>query len=441
MELADLLSEPLSDRLKLGTSYTHRIDIIINACSVAVFSGLILQIPEPKQDDVKHQRKQIRHSTTTGSVSDALATPERKRFSEKVQDMAGRGVTIRALLTFTKSLLQKRVMPSFDPWKSTTNDVVRQAIIPLSRSPSGGGCALASVWNREEPVFPVRMVTHNWSNIFLHLVAAVVAEGLGIDMYCDLAEMLASLEGLTDIMARLESKGSLDMSFWICAFSVNQHASICGGFGKAPVGGSRRAWAAYNRSRRDTVTGKKYPTCNCCERKFFNDEPEHCELNKFDDVMRFLRYWHREAFAQVIVVDVSFQVFSRAWCVAEIIEGNNLGIKSSVKILSEIILDTHYDMLTVLDVQECKASRVEDKDMILAKITDTAVFNLHLQECIFGTAGLFHQWRDGQEQARQIGRILRRAWLPENEDRKSLLESESDASSVEGSIISDYSNV
>ena len=46
-------------------------------------------------------------------------------------------------------LLEGRVMPSFDPARSTTNDVVRQAIIPLSRDVScgQGGHALASIWN------------------------------------------------------------------------------------------------------------------------------------------------------------------------------------------------------------------------------------------------------------------------------------------------------
>lgn len=30
--------------------------------------------------------------------------------------------------------------------------------------------------------------------------------------------------------------GCLQTTVWICAFSINQHASICGGFGPEPVG-------------------------------------------------------------------------------------------------------------------------------------------------------------------------------------------------------------
>jgi len=270
---------------------------------------------------------------------------------------------------------------------------------------------MATVWNEGEPVYPVRMVTHNWSNTFMHLVAAVVAESLDSDTYYEVAELLITPRGLKAIITRLESEGRLDMTFWICAFSINQHASICGGFGEAPETGSS-AWVAWDRSTCNTVTGKMYPTCNCTEVKYLNNQPDLCELNKFDDVMRVLCSVHEDTFAQVIVVDTAFQVFFRAWCVAEIIEGNNLRIKTSVKIPSEESLNSNYDMLAMLDVQDCESTHIEDREMILAKITDIHVFNLHLQERIFGAAGLFSHWIDGQEQARRIGRIVTRVMIP-----------------------------
>ena len=49
----------------------------------------------------------------------------------KVQELADRGICLCQLLDFY-ALLGKSVMPGFHPARSTTNDVVRQAIIPLS---------------------------------------------------------------------------------------------------------------------------------------------------------------------------------------------------------------------------------------------------------------------------------------------------------------------
>jgi len=395
-------AKKLDLQISHATNMTQRIDNIVNACSLAIFSGLLWQFSEPRDCDLPNPNI-CENCTKATSARDLLPPPERMLFSGKVKDIAGRGVTVRALLDFTESLLQQRVMPSFDPQKSTTNDVVREAIIPLSRQPaSGGGVAMATVWNEGEPVYPVRMVTHNWSNTFMHLVAAVVAESLDSDTYYEVAELLITPGGLKDVIARLESEGRLDMTFWICAFSINQHASICGGFGEAPGTGSS-AWAAWDKSTRNTVTGKMYPTCNCTEVKYFNNQPGLCELNKFDDVMRFLRNVHQDTFAQVVVVDAAFQVFFRAWCVAEIIEGNNLRIKTAVKIPSEDSLNSNYDMLAMLDVQDCESTHKEDKEMILAKITDIHVFNLLLQEHIFGAAGLLSHWID---YPRRVGRIV-----------------------------------
>ena len=50
---------------------------------------------------------------------------------EKVEELAGRGLSIRQLLDFY-SELGSGLMPHFDPDRSTTHDVVRQAIIPSS---------------------------------------------------------------------------------------------------------------------------------------------------------------------------------------------------------------------------------------------------------------------------------------------------------------------
>ncbi|CAE8724560.1 unnamed protein product [Polarella glacialis] len=110
---------------------------------------------------------------------------------------------------------------------------------------------------------------------------------------------------------------------------------------------------------------------DCGRPKCFNNTPEvdalgrsvHCELNKFDDMMGHI--------AQIDVVDGKFDLFTRAWCVAE-------------------VADRHApERLRFLKVQEMEAwmeaSRPEDVAEILAKIPDKDAFNAH--------TGLLTQWR------------------------------------------------
>ena len=76
-----------------------------------------------------------------GAPSVALAeVPDSdSRWSQKVRELADRGFTLASLLDFYELLLKGEVMPSFSPERSTTRDVVRQAIIPSSRSSHGQG--------------------------------------------------------------------------------------------------------------------------------------------------------------------------------------------------------------------------------------------------------------------------------------------------------------
>ena len=56
---------------------------------------------------------------------------------QKVKDLAHRAISTKDLLIFCESLPKQ--MPHFDPARSTTSDVVRGAIIPLSLSRSVRG--------------------------------------------------------------------------------------------------------------------------------------------------------------------------------------------------------------------------------------------------------------------------------------------------------------
>ena len=64
-------------------------------------------------------------------AADVLPASSNRVWTEKVQELAGRGITVRALLEFYMALGQE-VMQHFDPNESTTHDFVRQAIIPNS---------------------------------------------------------------------------------------------------------------------------------------------------------------------------------------------------------------------------------------------------------------------------------------------------------------------
>ena len=61
----------------------------------------------------------------------------------QVEELAGRAFSLEALLDFVELLGTPRLMPQFDLASSTTNDVVREAIIPESRDTEFGN----SIWH------------------------------------------------------------------------------------------------------------------------------------------------------------------------------------------------------------------------------------------------------------------------------------------------------
>merc|ERR1712087_462891 len=125
-------------------------------------------------------------------------------------------------------------MPHFDPAASTTGDVVRQVIIPLSCHTDGTvGQAMSSVIYGGKPRLAHSMITHNWDNTFSNLVAAVLANCLGCRTFEQVRNIL--MEGnFAFFKERLRQIGEEKHVCWICAFSVNQHASICSSVGVEP---------------------------------------------------------------------------------------------------------------------------------------------------------------------------------------------------------------
>jgi len=383
-------------------SLFRRFDCVVNTVGLALLSGILWQSKPPS--DVDEVTKQKSRSRGMASMSQGLSLDAQAVYKAKVLELANRGFHLYALVDFWEQLLDGQIMPSFDPRRSLTNDVVREAIIPMSRM-ENYGVALAKVWSGGEDVVPQTMVTHHWTNTFCYLVAAILADALERSVYEEIAALIVTKPGLLSVKQKLTSR-ALDATYWVCAISVNQHASICQYYGPEPPPHTYE-WKAWDRKRYNSVTADPFPLCECDVPKALSTDPM-CEVNKFDDMMKLLS-GRVEYFGQLIVMDKHFEVLFRAWCVAEIVEANISAVPARIKVFSQETVDLNYDKLSLLDVRDCSASSPADKDMIISKIVDVPAFNTRLQQLVFSTDGLFAEWVDGRERSRQVGRILRRS--------------------------------
>lgn len=317
------------------------------------------------------------------------------RWRAKVMELSKRGVTLEALLRFYRGL-GCDYMPNYQPSRHTTKDVVRSAIIPLSEAER---CSCAEILMGGTPPQAQVMVTHSWSNLFRDLVAAVVADALGVNEFGMVADILQwDLDGIEKI---LRDGGHLAKTYWICAFSISQHDNICG---------------SNPHHDFDPVTLEEYSVCPCGKDKFFNSDGTltkdgksiECELNKFDDMMAVLASSDASS-KQIIAVDVCFGLFDRAWCIAEIAQAFEMGMVQSMQLISCMSRGAYTDKLRKLRIEEMKASRPEDVAEILSKIPDKEAFNERLQDMIFGQSGLLPCWTclDGEQKLVHIGCWLR----------------------------------
>ena len=371
----------------------------------------------------RNMRQSLSHASRLSSLSKRASAKtgcERCAWEHKVQELAGRRISVEQLLDFFAKLRcasdgEVRQMPHFDPARSTTNDVVRHAIIPLSRCGEVGS-SLAEVLQASSSrsgclgsTTTVRMVTHHWANRFRDLVAAVVADSLGLQRWDSVAEQLSAGKE-NKLRERLYEQGSWHWEYWICAFCINQHASIC----------------QTSMGARDTVTGEVLPSCDCSTPKYLNDFPIQCELNKFDSMMAYLHRHCQQGFLQVLAIDRGFNLFSRAWCVAELVQAHTSQMDQHVILHSHEALEQHSEQLRSLRVEDCSASRPEDKEAILAKIgpgPEIAEFNSRLQQLLLGSEGLFAGWKNGETLLLDIGSIAARAKV-RHESRRRLPDTE-----------------
>ena len=352
-------------------------------------------------------RSHLRHDsdTDTGMIKGS-------DWEAKTEELACRGISLSDVLEFYSNL-GVGIMPSFQPDVHTTNDVVRLGIIPRTSSACS---SYAEFVNNGKKVIPKKMVTHNWQNLFRDLLASVIADALGEHNFELIAKLLSDKEGVEVVEQILQVQGRLQETYWICAFSVNQHASICGGNPNGDV---------------DPVTKIPHPICTCNAPKFFNKDPplnEHgesikCEMNKFDDMMAFLARKDPN-FTEVIAVDANLDLFGRAWCVAELFEAHRMGMAQNLMLRNTATLMTRQRTLQGVRVEDMKASRPEDVQQILEKIPDKKAFNEKLQELIFdGQVGLLaaRKKADVLEQMEDLSYVLKWARLSESTDGGALI--------------------
>eukprot|EP00434_Breviolum_minutum_P021264 symbB.v1.2.018759.t1/scaffold1510.1/size114631/3 len=377
------------------------LDSLSVACSLVMLSGVHLNFSACRTECCSGKSKLsstgffASTSSSRGSKSWPITVggPDGEdEWHQKVANLAMRRVSAKMLLDFYLQLGQE-AMPHFDPKISTTNDVVRHVVIPRSRD-GDVGLSFAEKFKPAKVSREPRMVTHHWSNRFADLIASVLADALGLKRWDLMAERLRAGQG-EDLREQLYAHGSLHWQYWICAFCINQHASICGS----------------SMGVLDTVTQEVLPCCDCATPKYLNDQPIRCEMNKFDDMMAYL---HLECphFLQVVAIDTHFMIFSRAWCVAELVQADASHLEQHMMIHSPGALEKNSGQLKSIRVEECSASREEDKAAILAKIggkEDVEKFNQRLQQILLGNEGLLADWLDGQKLLQEVGSIAARA--------------------------------
>ena len=302
------------DTMTWVSALVQFVDSLGNAFAALLLSGSH-RLPEANSQpkEVGQQMpccKSAAQPKEVGTKKTAWSRP----WKEKVQELSSRGMTLCSLLQFCQEYLHEMPDWSYVSQEHMTRDVVRRAIIPLTSSEQ---CAYAvSALNRDGAQRATVMVTHNWGNSFRDLMGAVISDALQ-ECSFKLASRLLE-EDCAFLCAILDDIGELHERYWICAFAVNQHASIC----------------HTNPYDRDPVTNELHPVCSCsCVNIHDPDgKSDVSEINKFDDMMHHLKV--TGGCRQVVAVDQALDLFRRAWCVAEIAEAKRLQMNQALKLLA-----------------------------------------------------------------------------------------------------------
>mmetsp|Transcript_61861 Transcript_61861/g.135296 ORF Transcript_61861/g.135296 Transcript_61861/m.135296 type:complete len:820 (-) Transcript_61861:421-2880(-) len=394
----------------------------------------------PRRDEVPHQ------------IFEEMKSSKNAAYQKTVHDLAQRFITAAELLEFYEKLRSGASGMTFEPEIHCTNDVVRAVIAPATCSHGSEQSGvpytqllqerrdelqdqqpqlqtISSGMGRfagETAIYAQRMVTHEWRNLFVNLVAAVLADALNEEVqsgasnerrmsttYGHLRSLLMSESGIESIRNDLEKVGSRDLRYWVCTFCVNQHRA------NPPPEPPRQSpeYQRYKANQRDTATKKYHPSCTCRNRRIWGKDD--CEMDKFDHMMALLKTKVPEL-SHVVVTGKNFEIFGRVWCVAELVQAHCSQIKQNVCIISQDVLDANtgdirlYTQLAMLSIADCSAARESDKERIMAKVRDTCgieEFDAQLQATIFGRAGLLGRTLLGFDAIHAAARVGRRAKL------------------------------
>lgn len=122
-------------------------------------------------------------------------------------------------------------------------------------------------------------------------------------------------------------------------------------------------------------------------------------MNKFSEMMAKLGE-ENPAFGHVIACDEAFDLFNRAWCIGEVVQGRRDGLHQILKVPSVEAVRRNRRKLESLDVRNCQASRAEDKECILASIENVDAFNRELRALLLQPEiGLLDEWSTSVRQA------------------------------------------
>lgn len=240
----------------------------------------------------------------------------------------------------------------FNPDSCTTFDVAYKAVVPLTRHARS---AYAHIMMRSQRVYPKCIITHTWGNLFIHTVAACVADALGKPYYFGIAPRLKSFDRIQGLICDLQDRGVAEKTYWLCLISINQHKLGC----------------------------ERFAQCECGCPKLTDDKEPECETGHFRDVLRYLKQKDND-FYQLIAFDKMAAVLKRLWVVAEVAEVNINKSKQAIMPHFPLSLTgaSLKEMIEDIDIQQCEVTMQEDKDTILSTIKSTADYNTRARQSL-----------------------------------------------------------
>lgn len=329
-------------------------------------------------------------------------------YDRTVDELASRGFTLGALLEFLCLLLERNVMPSFDPDSSSTEQVAFGAAVPSSEHGP-----YARVMTCGQPCYPKCLITHTWGNVFCHTLAAAVADTMGKRYFFHLIPRLRTVKrvrSLMDEIASMSGNRLIEKTYWFCALSINQHRVGCHNQHNCENGhllkfsgmvGSACQLCTGASCLRPMGTGDIHFKCQACEITLCKEckanavpvcgcdvdkvpaGSDLCEVDKFDQMMVRLQSVHTD-FYQVVALDKTGSALTRTWVVAEIAQAQRDRLVQKIQPFFPLGLSSRSIATRILniDVRESQASNPADTEMILAKIADKDKYNEEVRQVL-----------------------------------------------------------